>query len=151
MALLFLKAWGWEVTAFSTNPKKEPEIRKLGVHHFLISNNASELENISNILDLILVTSNVDLNWDTYINALNPGGKLHIVGAVDKINATVFPLISHQRSLGGSPTGGPGVIKKMLKFCERNEIKPVAEEFKLSEVNEALNHLEKGKARYRIV
>lgn len=151
MALLFLKAWGCEVTAFSTNPKKEPEARKLGAHHFLNSKNVNDLENISSRLDLILVTTNVDLNWDLYINALNPGGKLHIVGAVNKISATVFPLISHERSIMGSPTGGPGVIKKMLRFCQRNKIKPLVEEFKLSEVNEALNYLETGKARYRII
>lgn len=102
-------------------------------------------------MDLIIVTSNVELNWDLYINALNPGGKLHIVGAADKINTSVYPLISHERSIGGSPTGGPAVIKTMLRYCQRNNIRPLVEEFPLSDVNEALNHLEAGKARYRIV
>ena len=40
---------------------------------------------------------------------------------------------------------------KMLDFCSRHAIEPVVEEFPLSHVNEALSHLESGKARYRVV
>lgn len=151
LALLFLRAWGCEVTAFSTNPAKEDEARKLGANHFLNSNNINHMKSFTNRFDLIIVTTNVDLEWDSYVNTLSPGGKLHIVGAVDQIKATVFPFISQERSMGGSPTGGPAVILKMLEFCQRHSINPLTEEFPLSKVNEALDHLEKGKARYRIV
>ena len=39
----------------------------------------------------------------------------------------------------------------MLDFCVRHDIYPVVEEFPLAKVNDALAHLEAGKARYRIV
>ena len=39
----------------------------------------------------------------------------------------------------------------MLDFCARHGVKPVTEEFPMSQANEALAHLEAGKARYRIV
>jgi uncharacterized zinc-type alcohol dehydrogenase-like protein len=39
----------------------------------------------------------------------------------------------------------------MLDFCNRHGITPVTEEFPQSQVNEALDHLKAGKARYRIV
>jgi uncharacterized zinc-type alcohol dehydrogenase-like protein len=39
----------------------------------------------------------------------------------------------------------------MLDFCARHRIEPVVETFPMSRVNEALAHLEAGKARYRIV
>ena len=39
----------------------------------------------------------------------------------------------------------------MLDFCNRHAIEPIIEEFPLSRVNEALAHLESGKARYRIL
>jgi uncharacterized zinc-type alcohol dehydrogenase-like protein len=39
----------------------------------------------------------------------------------------------------------------MLEFCSRHEIAPVTENFPMSKVNEALEHLESGQARYRIV
>jgi len=39
----------------------------------------------------------------------------------------------------------------MLGFCARHGIAPIVEEFPMSKVNEAMAHLESGKARYRIV
>jgi uncharacterized zinc-type alcohol dehydrogenase-like protein len=39
----------------------------------------------------------------------------------------------------------------MLDFCVRHRIAPTTELFPMSRVNEALEHLRAGKARYRIV
>ncbi len=151
MALKFLNAWGCEVTAISTNPDKEREAREFGANHFLNSKNHGSLETSANRFDMVLVTSNAELDWDAYINTLRPGGKLHIVGAASQVKATVSSLISNEKSIGGSPTGSPSTIVKMLNFCKRHNIEPVTEEFPLSKVNEAMAHLESGKARYRIV
>ena len=151
MALKFLKAWGCEITAFSTNPEKEKEARNFGAHHFLSSSDPSTLKMIENRFDMVLVTSNGDLDWNGYINTVKPGGKIHVVGAVDPLKMDVFPLISGEKSIGGSPIGSPAVIAEMLNFCKRHNITPVTEEFSLSKVNEALDHLKSGKARYRIV
>lgn len=96
-------------------------------------------------------TANVDLDWDAYISTLRPGGKLHIVGAASQVKASVSPLIASEKSIGGSPIGGPVEILMMLDFCSRHAIEPVIEEFPISRVNEALAHLESGKTRYRIV
>ncbi|MBD2495045.1 NAD(P)-dependent alcohol dehydrogenase [Nostoc sp. FACHB-280] len=152
IALRFLKAWGCDVTAFSTNPNKESEARELGANHFINSRDAKAIESVTNSFDLILSTVNADLDWATYINALRPKGRLHFVGVVpNPIQAHVFPLIAGQKSISGSPTGSPITIAKMLDFAARHGIEPVTETFDFSQVNEALAHLEAGKARYRIV
>ena len=39
----------------------------------------------------------------------------------------------------------------MLNFCARHQIKPVTEHFAMGDVNQAMDHLKAGKARYRIV
>jgi len=39
----------------------------------------------------------------------------------------------------------------MLNFSARHQINPMIEIFPISKVNEALDHLRAGKARYRIV
>jgi len=39
----------------------------------------------------------------------------------------------------------------MLNFCTRHQIEPQIEIFPMSRVNDALEHLKAGKARYRIV
>jgi uncharacterized zinc-type alcohol dehydrogenase-like protein len=117
----------------------------------LNSKDNTALERSHNTFDMILVTRNVNLNWDEYINTLHVGGKLHIVGAAPQVNVQVFPLISGEKSIGGSPIGSPATITKMLDFCSRHNITTTVEEFPLSSVNEALKHLESGRARYRIV
>lgn len=151
LALKFLNAWGCEVTAFSTNPNKKEETRRFGAHNFLNTKDPTVLETSKNKFDMVLVTSNVNLDWNAYINTLRPGGKLHIVGAAPSVNADVFSLISGEKSIGGSPIGSPATITAMLDFCNRHSISPVIEEFPLSKVNDAIEHLKEGKARYRIV
>jgi uncharacterized zinc-type alcohol dehydrogenase-like protein len=56
-----------------------------------------------------------------------------------------------EKSVGGSPIGSPALTKTMLDFCVRHNIYPDVEEFPMDKVNEAIEHLANGKARFRIV
>jgi uncharacterized zinc-type alcohol dehydrogenase-like protein len=62
-----------------------------------------------------------------------------------------FSLIMGEKSVAGSPLGSPALTSTMLNFCVRHSIYPITEEFPLKDVNEAMEHLREGKARYRIV
>ena len=62
-----------------------------------------------------------------------------------------FGLIMRQKSVSGSPTGSPTAIDRMLEFSARHSIAPITETFPMSRVNDALDHLRSGKARYRVV
>ena len=85
--------------------------------------------------------------WD-----LKPKGKFHTVGAVlEPMAIPAFSLIMGEKTVGGSPIGSPELTKTMLDFCVRHNIYPTVEEFPMEKVNEALAHLEEGKARFRIV
>ena len=152
LAVQFLNKWGCEVTAFSSSPSKAQELRKLGAHHVVDSRDPGQLKPLARSLDFILVTVNVPLDWNAYIETLAPRGRLHYVGAVmEPLNVGVFPLLLGQRSISASPLGSPTTTADMLDFCARHDIAPVVEEFPMSKVNEAIAHLESGKARYRIV
>ncbi len=95
---------------------------------------------------------NADLDWNAYVAALAPKGRLHVVGvAPSPLAIPVFPLIAAQRSISGTPSGAPATVATMLEFCARHGISPVTEEFPMSQANAALAHLEAGQARYRIV
>jgi alcohol/geraniol dehydrogenase (NADP+) len=121
MALRFLKAWVRDVTAFSTNPDKEAEVKSLGANHFVNSRDPKALEAVANSFDLIISTVNVDLDWATYINTLRPRGRLHFVGvAPNPVAAPLFPLILGQKSLSGRPLGSPTTVEKMLDFAARH-------------------------------
>jgi alcohol/geraniol dehydrogenase (NADP+) len=152
MALMFLRAWGCEVTAFTSTAAKHAEALKLGAHHAIASNDKDALKKARGQLDFIIVTVNVALDWTGYLAALRPKGRLHFVGAVlEPLSVPVFRLMGGQKTLGASPTGSPSTIAAMLDFCARHRIAPQVEHYPLSKVNDALAHLRGGKARYRIV
>jgi uncharacterized zinc-type alcohol dehydrogenase-like protein len=86
------------------------------------------------------------------LNTLAPNGRLHVVGAVlEPLAVPALSLIFGQKSVSGSPTGSPTAIDAMLAFSARHNIAPVTEFFPMSKVNDALDHLRSGKARYRVV
>ncbi|MBL0928097.1 MAG: NAD(P)-dependent alcohol dehydrogenase [Phycisphaerales bacterium] len=152
LALQFLSKWGCEVTAFTSSPSKREEALRLGAHEAVTSTDATALGKVAGRFDFILVTVNVPLPWDLYVNALGPNGRLHVVGAVlEPIPVGAFPLIVGQKSVSGSPLGSPSMVATMLDFCARHKIAPVAEHFPMRDVNKALDHLRAGKARYRVV
>jgi len=152
LAIKFLKHWGCDVIAFSSNPSKKDEILSMGANKVINSKDSEELKSVSGKLKFILNTTNVSLDWDSYLTALSPKGKLHTVGAVlEPMQIPAFSLIMGDKSVGGSPIGSPEIIRIMLNFCNRHNIYPNVEEFPMEEVNEAIEHLEQGKARYRIV
>ena len=152
MALQFLNKWGCEVTAFSSSPSKADEARALGAHHVVGTRDQAALKKMAGSLDFILVTANVALDWDLFIQALAPDGRLHFVGAVlEPVPVSAFSLIGGRKSISGSPLGSPATVTKMLDFCARHSIAPVTETFPMNEVNEALDHLRAGKARHRII
>lgn len=103
-------------------------------------------------LDLIISTINVPLDIPGLLGTLAAKGRIHVVGAVPQpMEVPAFGLINGQKSISGSPTGSPSAIDLMLDFSARHGIAPITEHFALSQVNETLDHLRSGKARYRIV
>lgn len=152
LAIQFLNKWGCEVTAFTSSDDKRAQALEFGAHHTVSSVTESELSEQANRFDFILVTVNVDLNWELYQNALAPKGTLHVVGAVlNPIPVGAFTLLSAQRSVSGTPLGSPATNLDMIEFCARHGIAPITEHFPMSKVNDAIEHLKAGKARYRIV
>jgi alcohol/geraniol dehydrogenase (NADP+) len=152
LAIRFLKAWGCEVTAFSTTPDKEAEARALGAHHFVNSRDAAQIGAIAGSFDFIISTVTASLDWAAYLNALAPRGRLHLVGVMpEPLSIPIFPLLVGQRSVSSSPSGSPATMSMMLDFCARHGVEAVTETFPFSKVNEAMDHVRSGKARYRVV
>jgi alcohol/geraniol dehydrogenase (NADP+) len=152
MALKFCKAWGCEVTAFTSSESKAEEARAFGAHRVVSSRDSEAIGKLAGTLDLIIDTVNVPLDWNALLAALAPNGRLHVVGAVtEPIPVPAFTLLMGQKSVSGSPTGSRGAIDSMLNFAARHQVTPQTEHFPMSKVNEAMDHLRAGKARYRIV
>lgn len=152
MAIKFASAYGCEVTAFTSSEGKFDEARQFGAHHVIATRDSNAIRELAGKFDLLIDTVNVQLNWDAFLTSLAPKGRLHVVGIVpDPIAIGVIPLIMKQASVSGSPTGSPVAIETMLEFAARHNVTPTTEHFPMSRINEAIERLKGGKARYRIV
>ncbi len=152
MAVKFASAYGCDVTAFTSSESKFQEARGFGAHHVVSSRDSAAIRKLAGTLDLLIVTVNVPMDWASLIGALAPNGRMHVVGAVlEPIPVAAFPLIMGQKSISGSPTGSPVDMDDMLQFAARHKVTPQTEHFPMSRINEAFEHLEAGKARYRNV
>ncbi|TWT49566.1 Aldehyde reductase Ahr [Rubripirellula amarantea] len=152
MALKFASAYGCDVTAFTSSESKFDEARSFGAQHVVATRDSEAIGKLEKTFDLLIVTVNVQLDWDSLIASLAPNGRMHLVGAVlEPIPVSVFPLIMRQASVGASPTGSPVDMSDMLAFAARHNIAPQTEHFPMSQINEAFAHVSDGKARYRVV
>jgi uncharacterized zinc-type alcohol dehydrogenase-like protein len=152
LALQFLNKWGCEVTAFTSSPDKEKEAKEFGAHKTLNSREPGTWKEAAGRFDFLLSTVAVSLDWPNLLTTLAPKGRLHFVGAVpEPVPVEVFSILGGQKQVSASPLGSPATIADMLEFCGRHNIIPQTEHYKMSEINAAFDHLEAGKARYRIV
>ena len=152
LAIQFARVFGAEVTAFSTSTGKEEEARSLGAHHFVHSRESKAMKEVAGSFDFILNTANADQDWNVYIHALRPNGKLCFVGVPPSpVSLQAFPLIAGVRTVTGSPIGSPHRIREMLDVAARHGVKATTESFAMAKANEAIEKVKKNKVRYRAV
>lgn len=152
MGVKFAAAYGCDVTAFTSSESKFDEARGFGAHHVVSSRDSAAIQKLAGSFDLLIVTVNVSLDWNSLIGSLGPNGRMHVVGAVpEAMPIAIIPMIFGQKHLSGSPTGSPVAIEAMLDFAARHDVTPQTEHYPMSDINKAFERLISGKARYRIV
>jgi uncharacterized zinc-type alcohol dehydrogenase-like protein len=153
MAIKFARAFGCEVTAFSTSPDKEEESHRLGAHRFIATRDPQALAKAAGTLDFIITTPHTDLDWVSYLNALRPKGTLCAVGAPPTALLNIPPmlLVLGKKRICGSAIGDRATISEMLQFAARHNIGATVEVMPMAEVNAALQRVRSNRARYRVV
>jgi uncharacterized zinc-type alcohol dehydrogenase-like protein len=152
IGLQFAKAFGAEVTAFSTSKDKEAEARSLGAHHFVNTRDTGALKKVAGSFDFLLSTVSADQDWQGYVNALRPKGMMCVVGVPPSaIQLQAFSLIGGQKAVSGSPTGSPRDLHEMLDVAARHGVKAITERFAMAKANDAVARVKKNQVRYRAV
>ena len=153
LALQFANAFGCEVFAFSSSPKKEKEAKELGAHHFISSVDPQAIKKTENAIDLLICSSSENIDGELFLSTLRPKGKLCLVGAPKEghIDVKNFSLIMGRKTVCGSNIGSAPVIRKMLQFSALHNIVAKTEVFPMSEVNTALKKLSANQIHYRAV
>lgn len=152
LAIQFLAKWGCEVTAISTSPDKEVDARRFGATGFVATREPGALRAAAGSFDFILSTVSADLPWDDYLDALRPQGKLCVVGVpANPIAVGPLTLLPAEKAIVGGVTGTPLRTRQMLEFAARHGIRTEVETYPVAQIEEAVDRVRHGKARYRAV
>ena len=152
IAVLMLRALGCEVTALTSSPAKADDLRRMGAHEVVPSNNIKELRRHLGRFHLLLSTAPALLDWVTLLQTVRPGGTLCFVATPPGV--VTFPaqlLVTQQRTLSGSDIGSRSAMADMLRFAADHNIAPLIETRPMVEVNEAIERVRRNDARYRVV
>lgn len=152
MAVKFGKAFGAEVTVFTTSPSKRDDAIALGATNVIISKDPEAMAAAAGTLDFILDTVSASHDYNALLATLKRHGTLTIVGA-PPVPAQImgFGLIMGRKSIGGSLIGGIAETQEMLDFCGKHGIVSEIELISIDQINDAYERMLKGDVRYRFV
>ncbi|HYA32381.1 MAG TPA: NAD(P)-dependent alcohol dehydrogenase [Candidatus Bathyarchaeia archaeon] len=156
LTLQFAHAMGCEVTAFSTSPGKREEAASFGADHFVVSRDPAQMRAVANNLDFIVATASAALPWTNYLEALRPNGTLALVSLPfrdegDVVSVPASLLVTGQKSVRGSMTGGRAITQEVLAFAARHNIAAKTEIFAFAHVDDGVARVRSHAARYRVV
>ncbi|XP_076911458.1 mannitol dehydrogenase-like [Bidens hawaiensis] len=153
VAVKMAKAFGAEVTVFSTTAAKEKEaIEGLKADHFIISKDEQQMQAISGTLDGIIDTVSANHPIAPLLSALKPHGKLVVLGILVKpLEVAAFSLIGGRKLVAGSNIGGIKETQEMLDFAAEHGVTADIEKIPIDYVNTAMERLLKSDVRYRFV
>jgi D-arabinose 1-dehydrogenase-like Zn-dependent alcohol dehydrogenase len=145
----FAHAFGCEVTALSSSPKKK-EALAFGADRFMDLNDLAGLRGLDYAFDLLMCTASGGVPWEALLMTMKKRGKLVLLGFPDvMLNST--DLVAHELSITGSFLGNRATMQEMLTFAHDHGITPSIELMSMSQVNEAIQRVRENKARYRVV
>ena len=153
MGLKLAKAMGADVTLFTRTPGKEPEAKRLGADHVVISTDAAQMKAVAGRFELIIDTVPNEHDVNPYIATLQRDGNYVIVGQMTPLVPPLNPgaLIGGRKSVAGSLIGGIAETQEMLDFCGQHGIVADVDVIPIQMINEAYERMLKSDVRYRFV
>ncbi|KAL8710610.1 MAG: hypothetical protein Q9220_004834 [cf. Caloplaca sp. 1 TL-2023] len=154
--VLFAKAMGCKhVVAFSRSKSKEADALKLGADEYIATADQPDwAETQAATLDLIICTvSGRGMPLQQYLGLLRPKGRFCQVGIPEEPLPALdaMTLVLNGTSVCFSDSASPGNIREMLQLAAEKGIKAWTQVRRMEEVNEVVEDMEKGKARFRYV
>lgn len=151
MAIKIASAMGAHVTVFTTSPSKAADAKRWGASEVVVTTDEDQMRRCPK-QDMILDTVSAPHDANAYLNLLKVDGSLVLVGLPPKpLEVSGFSVVNGRKSLSGSNIGGIAETQEVLDFCAQHNITAEVELIKASQVNEAMERLERGDVKYRFV
>ncbi|KAJ2450131.1 hypothetical protein EV183_004481 [Coemansia sp. RSA 2336] len=153
LAIQYARALGAEVYAFSHSPNKREQCLELGASKFILTSNKEEVDAQRHTLDYLFITSNSQSNqYSEFISWMDFEGTVVLLALPEgHMTFSPFEFVFNEVAITGSLIGGVNIIKQTLEFAHKHNIRPIIEKYPIDDVNNALQRMDDGKARYRIV
>jgi len=149
LAIQFASKMGCKVSALSSNRSKEHEALGYGASEFI--DIGSDLSSHAQSLDFLLITTPTVPNSVTLAELMRPFGVLCFAGMVKPTVIDIVQMMGRTLSVSTANAGSRSEMNEMFSFAADHGIRPVIELEKMVNLNEAMDHLRNGQARYRIV
>jgi alcohol dehydrogenase (NADP+) len=153
-ANMFASALGATVTAISHSSSKASDAASMGATSFISTSFKNWWAGKERSFDILLCTSFAK-NWpiEKFISLLDVGGTLIYVGIPEGNLPTLAlgVMIGNGSALRGSNTGSRKEVLEMLKSVEKRGVRSWVEVMEIGKRVEAIERMEKGEARNRIV
>jgi len=154
-AVLFAKALGAEVYAFTSSNHKVDDIKKLGADHVVVASGEDFAKPLAFELDLIVSTRDVAEGFplQEYMSTLKVHGRFVTVGLPDEPlpGLKAFAFLTNGCFLGGSHIGSKAEALQMLDLAAKKGIKPWIEVLPMKDAKKAVEGVKNNKVKYRYV
>jgi D-arabinose 1-dehydrogenase-like Zn-dependent alcohol dehydrogenase len=154
LGIQFANKLGFHTVAISRGSDARELALKLGAHVYIDSeaaNPAAELQKLGGA-QAILATAPSGAAMSGLIDGLGVNGTLMVVGASpDKIEVSPIQLIGGMRRILGWSSGVAADSEDTLRFSAMTGVRPMIEEFPLTQAQAAFDRMMSGKATFRVV
>ncbi|ORE06313.1 GroES-like protein [Rhizopus microsporus var. microsporus] len=153
-AVMFGKALGATVIAFSSSNRKRDAALELGCDDYIVTSDTEAMTKYTSKLTHIICTGvGEDFKWEPYFNLLVPNGIFINVNAPEFSYPPIplFNQIFKQIVIVASAGGSVKDTEDMLQLISEKNLKAWYKKYPMSEVNKAIKDFRAGLPRFRFV
>lgn len=151
LAVQYAHKCGFEVAAVSHSPEKAELARQLGADHYIATAEGDAAEQLKALggAKVMLVTADNPEIIKPLVGGLAVGGEMILAAtSMEPIGWSTMDFIGGVASVKGTFTDA-AELESTLRFSNLFDVKPMVEEFKLEEANEALAKMLSAKTKFR--
>jgi len=153
LALQYSRKMGYKTIAVSTSDAKKDFATRLGANEYIDTSKQDAAEAIQKLggAAAVVVTAPNPQVIGPMLNALHAAGKLLVLAPVGPVEVNTATMIGKGLSVHGWPSGHALDSEEAIDFARNQGVKCMVEKFPLSKVQDAVDHMLSGKARFRAV
>ncbi|KAK4946691.1 hypothetical protein LTR10_014193 [Elasticomyces elasticus] len=151
LALQYTSKMGYRTVAISSSSEKKDFAHQLGAHDYIDGSKedvGEALKKMGGASCIIFTAPNQKL-IPSLLQGLGPLGKLLILAASAPVEVNTSSMIQLGLSIVAWPSGHALDSEEAIEFARVHDVNVMIEKFPLDKANEALDHMVKGKVRFR--